>query len=347
MEMEIFNNKTQQISKVVEPVQRVVHIREKIDSVFERLKKNGKVFELSVDEYRICGRMLGLSHRWDFGSDDELISFVHKVDSFTKLINSVLNNGILSKSRLKQDNISYVGSQDRDLEGQLAVNVLDIRPDENKSKSEIKDIADSVATDSLAAKHRGSISVALERAEDHIKKEINEAADNFSKELDRKPESVPVPEGIPEDYEQLYISMAKENMVREYKNELLQKSYAAELSDRAMSTMMAIIPYPDFAGPPYENSMTYESTVPSGQINIGDGGIKRLLIPEWYRPFYSMIQAPNIDDVEVVFVGNTEMTVYYKFNGDMPVKIPVPDYKDEIAAILNEIPLMATHILKI
>lgn len=38
-----------------------------------------------------------------------------------------------------------------------------------------------------------------------------------------------------------------------------------------------------------------------------------------------MIQAPNIDDVEeVVFVLNTEMTV----------KMPVPDYKGEIADMI-------------
>ena len=139
----------------------------------------------------------------------------------------------------------------------------------------------------------------------------------------------------------------KLNKAAAINEELMAELLNSEMQDRAMNTIMAVVPNPNGRiANLSERSASYESDVPSGKIPVGDGGFTSLLIPEWFQPFYLMIEDLQPPNITVRFVGTKTITANYKTrNGHIPVTLNAPDYGSEISPLLQEFKLLATHIL--
>lgn len=297
---------------------------------------------LSLDETEAAGWMLGLSPTWNFEDAADIILFVNKVSSMTGLIRGIFRTGILSRTKLHEQGIDYVGSEDSGTQGDLAVNVLDNR----KKKLSAQDITES----SMIADNRGSISVALERQDDWIKNDLLRGGEVELSEARRRE--------ITEEYSGLassVMALEQKNVAYQQNKEYLNGLANSEMSDRAHRTIMAVIPLShdeddkrkDF-GVISERDVSYESTVSSGKISPGEGGFTTLIIPNWYQPFFLMLEKFIPRGIDVKFVGSKVVTATYKFNGEyIPVTIEAPDYASEVTPLLETFELLATHILTV
>jgi hypothetical protein len=300
---------------------------------------------ISPDEAEVAGWLLGLSPTWNFSGPEDLILYVNKVYSMTKLIRSVFATGILSRERLNQQKIDFVGSEDSGEAGGLAVNVLDKRGG--------KRTAQEIADESMIVTNNGSISVALERQNDWLKASPDE--DKLLGEW-TKPEHIVLTSAdtgqiqkaeMESNMGKMVEEAIRKNKAYQLNEELLNKLYGPEMEERAQNTIMAIVPTPD---PSVSNLSprdgSYESSVPSGMIPSGAGGFTTLLIPQWFKPFYQMLEVQQHDSVEVRFVDDKTVTANYKSSlGNIPVTVNAPDYAGEVAMKLEEFKTIATHIL--
>ena len=326
------------------PVQRRVTIRGgEIDSIIDYLGPEQWDELVSLDEAEAAGWMLGLSRTWDFSGPEDLILFVNKVYSLAKLIRSIFAAGLLSRANLVQRGIEYVGSEDVGSGGKLAVNVLDRRGGVRNPLE--------IARESMTAENRGSISVALEREDDWIKQSSDE--DRFGEWI--KPQHVQLTEAERKRIEDAQVSgwggmverRIRENKAFEQNQLLLNNLYLPEMTERAQNTIMAIIPRPPGTVANLEpRDISYESDFPGGEVRPGAGGFTTLLIPQWFQPFYLMLEDVQPHGVEVRFVGNRAVTAYYKSQlGQIPVTVNAPDYAGEVAQELQTFSYIATHIL--
>jgi len=337
-------------------VQRKVTINGKEkDSIISYLFTTGWDELISLDEAEVAGWLLGDSRTWNFSGPEDLILYVDKVYSMTKLIRSVFASGILSCEELNKQKIDYVGSEDVGKVGKLAVNVL-IKGGGKKSAQEIAD-------ESMTAENRGSISVALERQNDWLKASPDEElggewtkpeqivlTSEEQKDIQNAGEEVAKTDG---DEMGNLVKKALETKIKETKaydqnQELLNNLFGPEMEERAQNTIMAIITNPSksIANIGENEDISYESDVPGGKIPSGDAGFTTLLIPQWFEPFYMMLKDQQPDDVEVRFVGDKNVTAKYKSPlGSIPVTVNAPDYAGEVAEKLEEFKTIATHIL--
>ncbi|MFS2004378.1 hypothetical protein ACEN9F_12210 [Duganella sp. CT11-25] len=338
---------TQMRAKDGRTVQRRVVVNgHPIDSIIDYLSMNQLDHLVSFDESEIAGWMLGINQVLPFRDGEELVLYVNKVYSVTKLLRSIFATGILSRQRLTQQNIDFVGSVDEGGDGGLAVNVLDHRAGTAT--------ANEIASGSMNAEDRGSISVALERQDDWIKQSPD--TDPFGEWS--RPENVAL---TPEQQEQcekaeqempgaggMVARRLQANGADRNNTALLNTLYLPEMTERAQNTVMAIVRQPpsNVANSDH-HGLSYESEVPGGAIAPGPGGFEVLLIPQWFRPFYIMLEDNLPPGVEVRFVGDKTITAQYKNpgGGHLPVTVNAPDYAAEIAPELQRFSLLATHIL--
>ena len=321
-----------------ETVQRKVAINNtEIDSVVQYLIDNDLDWLLSVEESAAAGWMLGIDELLAFDNPTDVFLEANRIYGTASLIRSIFTTGILSRSELEKREMNYTGSEDSGSKGDLAVNILDNRAGERTPKS--------ITNESLTSEDRGSISVALERENDWVK----------SDEL-VKPENVSFSKEELEELEKTYgedlhivLPTLKRNKAMEINKLKMAGILNQEMSDRAMSTIMAGVPNPNekmaFRS---EDSRSYESSEPSGQIKPGEGGFTTLLIPEWFQPYYIMLEKFQPQDVTIKFVGTKKVTANYKTsNGHIPVEVDAPDYESEVTPLLDEFKLLATHILTV
>ncbi len=330
-------------------VQRKVTIKRKeinINEDFLKMAPWDKWFspDEDKDEIEVARWLFELSPTWDFSEQEDLVLYINKVYSMTKLIRSVFANGILSRGKLEHKDIEYVGSEDVGNDGQLAVNVLD-------SRGGVKDVQE-IAEESMTAEDRGSISVALERQNDWVKNSPDQ--DQLAGEW-TKPEDIILTDKDIANIKQgaeMGLATAIEKSIRNNKalernQELLNNLYGPEMKERAQNTIMAIVTKPsEKVANLSPRDASYESDVPEGKIPYGNGGFTTLLIPQWYKQFYPMIKDDQPDEVEIRFVGDKEVIAYYKsYLGHIPVTVNAPNYANEVASALKKFQTIATHIL--
>jgi hypothetical protein len=268
---------------------------------------------------------------------EDLVLEVEKADSMVKLVQSILRTGLLSRKKLRQDSIGFVGSMDSGNTTKLAVNVLDARGDKSKSEQE-------VAENSMTAEDRGSISVSMEREEDVIMQELVNYEDvNLTEEEEKE-----LNNQAKDSEELMAMQLAKKMGKSQNYNGQIINSFKETLSERALRTVMAIVPTPDKSIanlPPRTDS--YESEVPSEEIVPGEGGFTTLLLPTWMTPFERLLEDCKPKDIELRYVGTKQVTAFYKAGnkGQIPVTIDAPDYASEVAPLLQEFRYLATHIV--
>lgn len=330
-------------SQTAAPVQRRVTIGgQQVDSVVDAVGDNWPL--LSLEAAEAAGWMRGLSPTWDFADPEYLLLFANRVAAMTKLIRSIFATGILSRERLAAGGIPFVGSEDVGNAGKLAVNVLDNRVGGRT--------AASIADESMIAQDRGSISVAFERENDWIKQGPDD--DEFGEWT--KPQHVALTDQETREVTEMaggnpalaeMITRHRQQNTAFARNEaLLNGLYSPEMNDRAQNTLMAVVPRPDSMAVLSPRDLSYESEAPGGQIVPGQGGFTTLLIPQWYQPFYLMLRQIQPPGVTVRFVGNTQVTAFYKSPlGQIPVTVDAPDYASEVGPELQQFRYLATHIL--
>jgi hypothetical protein len=309
-----------------------------IENMVEYLTEKGKMDGLSIGVEEACAWM---QEYGDFAFDDvdKFLEHAERASSVTGLLRSVFGNGILSRNELAKNEVDYVGSEDIGDQGDLAVNVLDHRGEDKT--------AQEVTEDSMSATDRGSISVALERRNDPIKDVLKKRGDIELTE-EQKKQVREQAAGIPDEYIEIAMNLEKDNIAALENESLLNGELKPEMLNRAMMTIMVVINQPTEGIANLSNrSASYESTAPTGKISPnGPDGYSTLLIPDWFQPFYPMVEKEGPEDIAVKFVGTSTITANYKTNdGHIPVTIDAPDYASEVTPLLDEFNYLATHIL--
>jgi hypothetical protein len=142
------------------------------------------------------------------------------------------------------------------------------------------------------------------------------------------------------------------NAVRNARGDAIQRTlatYRPWLEERTQNTVMALIPLPAknvaHRAPGVE---VYESDVPEDVLDPGVMGFTKLLLPKWFEPFDRLLKRQQWPkDVTAVYVGTKQVTAQFKGpDGNIPVTVGAPDYASEIASMLQEFSVIATHIMK-
>lgn len=316
------------------PVQRTVTIKGKeIDDVAGFL---GNAWNAALGE--VAGWLLALDQPLDFSGPEDLLQFLDRAAAMVKLTRSIFNSGILSRKRLHESKIDYVGSEDAGKEGKLAVNVLDRRGGERT--------AADVASESMTAKDRGSISVALERENDWLKKSPPWTKPEHVQLTAEEIEQIAKDVGGEESLVQALTSHRRQNKAFELNEAMLNGPFSPEMTRRAQDTLMAIVPHPEKLANLDPRDGSYETHVPGGEIAPGAGGFTTLLVPQWFQPFYPLLKDLQPQGLDVRFVGNRKVTAHYKSPlGHIPVTVDAPDYESEVAADLDKFEFLVTHVL--
>lgn len=321
-------------SSSLAPVQRKVSVGGKpAPDIYQVLAGEEDLAVFLHEEAGEVAAVMQKAGNYEFNKPDDLFLYLTKVTAMVKLLRSVYRNGILSRTIMQRSEIDYTGSIDKGGVGDLAVNVLDNRAKEKTSQE--------VTQDSLTMEDNGSFSVAMEREEDFLKDDLAKADD-----MTLQPEDF---HGIPEDLHAAMGSHLKKEKALNVNSAMLNGFANQEMSARAMDTVMAIIHNPsDRVATRSPDSLAYESSVPEGRIDAGtENGFKQMLIPDWFRPFYSLVEAMTPKGIEVTFVGSTRVTAFYKHAGtQVPVTVDAPDYASHVAESLEQFNQIATHILK-
>ena len=262
------------------------------------------------------------------------------VEPLITLVNSIIENGILSSQEASKRKIGVVTSADHGTSDQISVNTFAI-----KQKKLAK--ARQKALESMGLAKRGSITVSLERQKDHLldllpQEDRIELTDEERQTIENCDANA--------DTKSLLEKILKKEHLKELCAKALQTKLKHHLDLRAQGTIMVLLDKETTGvsstnvdretGLPIDDS-SQEVTVTK---QIEPAHILQIMLPNFMIPYKHRIHKSHII---INFVDKREINAYYTTaQGEVLIKqIIAPDYVEGIARQLIDKGVISTHIV--